>query len=236
MRNHFPTPRLDPASWQLEVSGLVERPLRLSLRELHNMRSETLVATLECAGNGRSAFDPPTEGEQWQFGAVSTAEWTGVPLAEILDRAGLQPQAREIVFRGADQGNVAEAADPIRFERSLPVTDAGQSGSLLAYAMNGEPLPLEHGYPRRTKRYPAAIRRGTAAAMPWAVPLPGWFMWQSTMEPPGAAVTVLRTCPGVKVAPASPLTEKLTRRSQDNRHPNSTGRHPGTTEGSRRLL
>ena len=72
-----------------------------------------------------------------------------MPLAEILDRAGLAPEALEIVFRGADQGNVGHAADPIRFERSLPVTDAGHSGSLLAYAMNGEPLPLEHGYPLR---------------------------------------------------------------------------------------
>jgi DMSO/TMAO reductase YedYZ molybdopterin-dependent catalytic subunit len=149
VRNHFDTPRLDPLSWQLEVKGLVERPVRLSLRDLHGMRSETLVATLECAGNGRSAFDPPAEGEQWQLGAVSTAEWTGVPLAEILDRAGLTPQAIEIVFRGADQGNTGETADPIRFERSLPVTDASQSSSLLAYAMNGEPLPLEHGYPLR---------------------------------------------------------------------------------------
>ena len=147
--DHFPTPRLDPASWQLEVCGLVDRPLRLSLRELHNMRTETLMATLGCAGNGRSGFDPPAEGEQWQLGAVSTAEWTGVPLAEILDRAGLMPQACEIVFRGADQGTVGDAADPIRFERSLPVADAGHSGSLLAYAMNGEPLPLEHGYPLR---------------------------------------------------------------------------------------
>jgi DMSO/TMAO reductase YedYZ molybdopterin-dependent catalytic subunit len=149
VRNHFETPRLDPLSWRLEAKGLVEHPLRLSLRDLYNMRSETLVATLECAGNGRSAFDPPADGEQWQLGAVSTAEWTGVPLAEILDHAGLTPEAVEIVFRGADQGNAGEAADPIRFERSLPVTDAGHTGSLLAYAMNGEPLPLEHGYPLR---------------------------------------------------------------------------------------
>jgi DMSO/TMAO reductase YedYZ molybdopterin-dependent catalytic subunit/rhodanese-related sulfurtransferase len=149
VRNHFDAPRLDPESWRLEVTGLVDRPLRLSLRDLHNMRSETLVATLECAGNGRSAFDPPADGEQWQLGAVSTAEWTGVPLAEILDRAGLTTEAVEIVFRGADQGHVVDAADPIRFERSLAVADAGQSSALLAYAMNGEPLPLEHGYPLR---------------------------------------------------------------------------------------
>jgi DMSO/TMAO reductase YedYZ molybdopterin-dependent catalytic subunit/rhodanese-related sulfurtransferase len=149
VRNHFESPRLDPVSWRLKVDGLVEHPLRLSLRDLHNMRSETLVASLECAGNGRSTFDPPADGEQWQLGAVSTAEWTGVPLAEILDRAGLSRKALDIVFRGADRGNVGEAADPIHFERSLPVTGAGDSGSLLAYAMNGEPLPLENGYPLR---------------------------------------------------------------------------------------
>ena len=175
VRNHFETPRLDPASWHLEVRGLVDRTLRLSLRDLHNMHSATLVATLECAGNGRSAFDPPADGEQWQLGAVSTAEWTGVPLAEILDRAGLTPEALEIVFRGADRGDVGEAADPICFERSLPVTDAGQSGSLLAYAMNGEPLPLEHGYPMR-------------------LIVPGWYAvasvkWLTEIEAVGAPFT-----------------------------------------------
>lgn len=149
VRNHFETPQLDPVSWRLEVGGLVAHPLRVSLRDLRNLPSQTLVATLECAGNGRSAFDPPADGEQWQLGAVSTAEWTGVPLTEILDRAGIMPDALEIVFRGADQGNTGGAADPIRFERSLPVADAGHSESLLAYAMNGEPLPLEHGYPLR---------------------------------------------------------------------------------------
>jgi DMSO/TMAO reductase YedYZ molybdopterin-dependent catalytic subunit len=149
VRNHFETPRLDPASWQLEVSGLVDRPLRLSLRDLRNMRSQTLVATLECAGNGRSGFDPPADGEQWRLGAVSTAEWAGVPLTEILDRAGLEPGAREVVFRGADRGSAGDAAGPVRFERSLSVADARHSESLLAYAMNGDPLPLEHGYPLR---------------------------------------------------------------------------------------
>jgi DMSO/TMAO reductase YedYZ molybdopterin-dependent catalytic subunit/predicted sulfurtransferase len=149
VRNHFETPQLNPVTWQLEVEGLVERPLRLSLRDLHQMPSETVVATLECAGNGRSGFDPPADGEQWQWGAVSTAEWTGVPLAEILDRAGLMPAAVEVVFRGADHGNVGEPADPVRFERSLPVSDATHPEPLLAYAMNGEPLPLEHGYPVR---------------------------------------------------------------------------------------
>jgi DMSO/TMAO reductase YedYZ molybdopterin-dependent catalytic subunit/glyoxylase-like metal-dependent hydrolase (beta-lactamase superfamily II) len=149
VRNHFETPRLDPDTWRLEVGGLVEHRLRLSLRDLRNLRSQTLVATLECAGNGRSAFDPPAEGEQWCLGAVSTAEWAGVPLTEILDRAGLTSKAREVVFRGADQGKAGEAAGLVRFERSLSVADARHSEALLAYAMNGELLPLEHGYPLR---------------------------------------------------------------------------------------
>ena len=70
------------------------------------MRSQTLVVTLECAGNGRTLFDPPIEGEKWDLGAVSTAEWTGVPLVEILDRAGVRPDATEVLFRGADGGTV----------------------------------------------------------------------------------------------------------------------------------
>ena len=86
--------------------------LQLSLRDLQNMVSHTLVATLECAGNGRSAFDPPVVGEQWQLGAVSTAEWTGVPLVEVFDRAAPSAAAREIVLRGADNGSVEGSAEP----------------------------------------------------------------------------------------------------------------------------
>ena len=77
------------------------------------------------------------------------AEWTGVPLVEVLDRAGVKTAAREIVFRGADGGKVAGRSEPIRFERSLKLDDARDSEALLAYAMNGEPLPIQHGYPLR---------------------------------------------------------------------------------------
>jgi DMSO/TMAO reductase YedYZ molybdopterin-dependent catalytic subunit len=121
----------------------------VSLRDLHQMRSQTLVVTLECAGNGRSLFSPPTPGEQWQLGAVSTAEWTGVPLAEVLERAGVRAGACEVKFRGADKGRVDHQAEAQHFERSLPLDEALSSGALLAYAMNGEALPLEHGYPLR---------------------------------------------------------------------------------------
>jgi anti-anti-sigma factor len=90
VRNHFRIPPLDASSWRLNVVGFVERPLYLSLRDLVKMPSQTQFVTLECAGNGRSLLSPRVNGEQWNLGAVSTAEWTGVPLAEVLDRAGVK--------------------------------------------------------------------------------------------------------------------------------------------------
>ena len=149
VRNHFHIPMLDPSSWRLAVGGLVDRPLRLSMRDLRGMRSETRVVTLECAGNGRALLQPPVDGEKWSLGAVSTAEWTGVPLVEVLDRAGIKPGAREVLFRGADAGTVSGRAGTISYERSLELDDARGSDALLAYAMNGEPLPIQHGYPLR---------------------------------------------------------------------------------------
>jgi DMSO/TMAO reductase YedYZ molybdopterin-dependent catalytic subunit len=149
VRNHFQIPKLDPAGWRLSVGGLVDRPLSLSLRDLINMPSKTSVVTLECAGNGRSQLDPRVNGEQWNFGAVSTAEWTGVPLMEVLDRAGVKPGAQEVLFRGIDSGTVDGLSESIRFERSLCIDDARGAEVLLAYAMNGEPLPVQHGYPLR---------------------------------------------------------------------------------------
>lgn len=168
VRNHFQIPLLDPSNWHLEVGGLVSRPLSLSLRDLHNMRSQSLIVTLECAGNGRSLLDPPTPGEQWGLGAVSTAEWTGVPLTEVLDRAGIEKGAREVLLRGADGGVVAGRSGVTRFERSLSLDVARDSDVLLAYAMNGEALPVEHGYPLR-------------------VVVPGWYgvtsvKWLSEIE------------------------------------------------------
>ncbi len=149
MRNNFGLPNLDGGDYRLAIGGLVERPLNLAVRDLQNMKSKTQVVTMECAGNGRALFDRPTEGEKWGLGAVSTAEWTGVPLVEILDRAGVKPGATEVLFRGADGGAVDGRPESLRFERSLRLDDARDSDVLLAYAMNGEPLPVEHGYPLR---------------------------------------------------------------------------------------
>src|SRR5207249_12091827 len=139
--NRFQIPDLAPTAGRLEVGGIVERPLSLSLRDIQRLPSQTLTVTLECAGNGRAWLDPPVEGEKWQWGAVSTAEWTGVPLVEILDRAGVKPGGKEIVFRGTDAGEIAGRNGPTPFERSLKLDDARDPGILLAYAMNGEALP-----------------------------------------------------------------------------------------------
>ncbi|MBV9336283.1 MAG: sulfite oxidase [Solirubrobacterales bacterium] len=149
VRNHFHIPRLDASAWRLVVRGHIRRPLSLTLSELRSMRSHTVVATLECAGNGRTRFLPLTAGEQWRLGAVSTAEWTGVPLAEVLERCRPRTSAREVVFRGGDSGHVPGRREQIRYERSLSLEDAVDSDALLAYAMNGEPLPAHHGHPLR---------------------------------------------------------------------------------------
>ncbi len=148
-RNHFQMPVLDPSTWRLHVGGLVQRPLRLRLRDLVAMPSHTEVVTLECAGNGRSFLNPRVDGDQWRLGAVSTAEWTGVPLVAVLERAGIRSAGREILLRGADAGAVRGRVGTTSFERSLTLDQARQSGAILAYAMNGEPLPVGHGYPLR---------------------------------------------------------------------------------------
>lgn len=149
VRNHFPVPDCTAAEWRLAVAGEVETPVELTYEELRALPSRTLLVTLECAGNGRAAMWPRAEGEPWQYGAVSTAEWTGVPLRTVLEATGLSPAAREIVVEGADRGYVAAANEVIPFARSLPLEQALHPDTLLAYAMNGEPLPPEHGFPVR---------------------------------------------------------------------------------------
>jgi DMSO/TMAO reductase YedYZ molybdopterin-dependent catalytic subunit len=149
IRNHFQIPNLNAADYRLTVGGLVSRKLSLSLRDLRQMPSQTFFATLECAGNGRTNFDPAIPGEKWALGAVSTAEWTGAPLKEVLDSAGIESSACEVLFRGADHGPVEDSSGTIRFERSLRLDEAYESGAILAYVMNGEPLPIHHGFPLR---------------------------------------------------------------------------------------
>jgi DMSO/TMAO reductase YedYZ molybdopterin-dependent catalytic subunit len=149
VRNHFSVPRIDADSWSLSVHGHVRRHLTLTLADIRRLPSQSLLVTLECAGNGRSMLEPSVAGEPWDLGAVSTAEWTGVPLVELLDRAGVAGAAREVVFRGVDHNTTGDRSDTFRFERSLPIEAAQESEALLAYAMNGEPLSPNHGFPLR---------------------------------------------------------------------------------------
>jgi DMSO/TMAO reductase YedYZ molybdopterin-dependent catalytic subunit len=108
IRSHFPAPKLSAGSYQLRIDGAVRRPLSLSYQQLRDMPSETRVATLECAGNSRVFLVPQVAGAQWELGAVGNAEWTGVPLVALLERAGLEEGACEIVLEGADRGTPTE--------------------------------------------------------------------------------------------------------------------------------
>jgi DMSO/TMAO reductase YedYZ molybdopterin-dependent catalytic subunit len=148
-RNHFPVPQLRVEDWRLSVEGEVGRPFELTYTDVRGMPSRTLLATLECAGNGRIGLQPPAEGEPWNYGAASTAEWTGVPLRDVLQTAALSAGATTIVIDGADQGHVAAAGGTIHYARSLSTEQALHPDTLLVYAMNGDVLTPEHGFPVR---------------------------------------------------------------------------------------
>ena len=149
VRNNFALPGISAPAWRLSVGGEVERAYQLTYDELRCLPSRSLLATLECAGNGRAGLQPPAAGEPWRYGAVSTAEWTGVPLATVLEAARVTGRAREILIQGADRGKVKTRDAPIHFARSLPLDKALHPDTLLAYAMNGEPLSARHGFPVR---------------------------------------------------------------------------------------
>src|ERR1700730_14167686 len=122
IRSHFPAPKLELASYQLRIDGAVRNPLSLSYQQLREMPSETRVATLECAGNSRVFLVPQVAGAQWELGAVGNAEWTGVSLVALLERAGLREDVCEIVLEGADRGTPKEPPvppNPISYARSI---------------------------------------------------------------------------------------------------------------------
>jgi DMSO/TMAO reductase YedYZ molybdopterin-dependent catalytic subunit len=152
VRCHFSVPKLDVADWKLEVVGAVDRPLTLALSDVAALPARTAVMTLECAGNGRSFLQPKAKGVQWALGAVGNAEWTGVALSGVLERAGLKRNAVDVVLEGADQGEPKNEPKPVGtfpFARGLPLNKAMRPEVLLAYKMNGQPLTPRHGFPLR---------------------------------------------------------------------------------------
>src|SRR5437667_12093548 len=137
VRNHFTRPALDLRRWKLRVSGRVRSPFEIGYVELLREPDRTIPATLECAGN------------QVGGGAVSTASWTGASLQELLRRADLMPGVRAIRLTGAERGRERPSATAVAFARSTPIEKALHEDTILAYRMNGAPLPPEHGYPLR---------------------------------------------------------------------------------------
>lgn len=151
VRSHFPVPDIDLKRWRLTITGECQQPLKVSLQELLSLEPITVPVTLECAGNGRAFLTPSVAGAQWELGAVGTAEWTGVRLADVLRMAGLKQTAREVICEGADTGRIKDPPGPagrIHYARSMPV-DKAMDDVILAFQMNGEALPSAHGGPVR---------------------------------------------------------------------------------------
>lgn len=180
VRSHGAVPEIDAATWRLHVGGLVERELDLSLTTLREALVErTETATLQCAGNRRAGLmavrDIPGE-EPWGPGATGTATWTGVALDDVLALAGPLPAATQVGFEGADVAVDAHPAQP--FGGSIPLDKACRPEVLLAWAMNGEPLPAVHGAPLRVvvpgyigARSVKWLRRIELRSTPWD----GWY-------------------------------------------------------------
>ncbi|TCM45211.1 sulfite oxidase [Kribbella sp. VKM Ac-2568] len=144
---HYDIPATNASTWRLTVDGCVEQPLSFGLTELRAMGRETVRVTLECAGNGRAGLHPRPISQPWLMEAVGTAEWTGAPLANLLRAAGLREDAVDVVFTGADHG--FERGVEQDYQRGLTVAEALEAGALVAWEMNGMPLPPQHGYPLR---------------------------------------------------------------------------------------
>ncbi|MEU6642233.1 sulfite oxidase [Saccharomonospora sp. NPDC046836] len=144
---HYDIPALDPVSWRLSVTGLVSTPLELTLDDLRARPARTVRVTMECAGNGRAHLRPRPISQPWLVEAVGTAEWTGVPLRDVLADAGVDDTGVDVVFTGADHG--VERGVEQDYQRSLALPDALRDEVLLAYEMNGMPLPPQHGFPLR---------------------------------------------------------------------------------------
>jgi DMSO/TMAO reductase YedYZ molybdopterin-dependent catalytic subunit len=149
IRNHFAVPALELADYRLRVEGCVERPIELTWDDLATLPERTVFATVECAGNGRSFLQQRQPGVPWGAGAIGHAEWTGVPLRDVLEQAGFRPEAVEVLCEGADLGSEADHPEPMNFARSLPLAKALDPDTLLALRMNGELLEPSHGFPLR---------------------------------------------------------------------------------------
>jgi len=149
VRSHFGPPAPESIaedSWRLHVGGLIEHPLNLTLQDLKDFEQVTITAVVQCSGNGRAFHRPKVPGVQWERGAVGNAQWTGVRLRDVLAKAGVRLHGKHVQLQGADRPVVSSV--PL-FIRSIPLEKAVHPDTILAYDMNGRPLPLLHGAPLR---------------------------------------------------------------------------------------
>jgi DMSO/TMAO reductase YedYZ molybdopterin-dependent catalytic subunit len=142
---HYDVPLVDAEAWRLGVAG--ERELELSLDDVRSRAAVEHTVTMECAGNGRARLDPRPVSQPWLNEAVGTARWRGTPLRPLLEEAGVPEATTEVLFTGLDRG--VEGEEEQDFQRALPLAEALRDEVLLAYEMNGEPLPPQHGFPLR---------------------------------------------------------------------------------------
>jgi DMSO/TMAO reductase YedYZ molybdopterin-dependent catalytic subunit len=142
---HYDVPVVDPETWRLTVRG--ERELVLGLEELRARPAAEVTVTMECAGNGRARLEPRPVSQPWLLEAVGTARWRGTPLRPLLEEVGIGRDVVEVLCTGLDRG--LEGGDEQAFQRAVPLDEALRDEVLLAYEMNGEPLPPQHGFPLR---------------------------------------------------------------------------------------
>lgn len=210
VRSHFgpPAPELIAEdNWRLRVGGLIEHPLEFTLKDLKQFERVTVTAVVQCSGNGRAFHRPKVPGVQWEKGAVGNAQWTGVRLRDVLAKAGVRLAAKHVQFQGADRPVVSSV--PL-FTRSIPLEKAVHPDTLLAYDMNGRPLPLLHGAPLR------AITPGWMAdsCTKWLTDITvqadearGYYM-QTAYRVPVTAIQANSGLPGTSMVPVEAMVVK----------------------------
>jgi sulfane dehydrogenase subunit SoxC len=191
---HYDIPAIDATTFELVIDGLVGSPLSLDLDAIRSRPKVTAVVTLECAGNGRARLLPRPVSQPWLTEAVGTARWSGTPLLGLLQEAGIAEEAVDVVFTGADHG--IERGLEQDYQRSLPVAEALGEDVLLAYEMNGVPLPPQHGAPLRLvvpgwygMAHVKWLRRITLVAEPFDGFQMRAYRLRDTPDEPGVPVT-----------------------------------------------
>ncbi len=204
VRWHYPFPlQIDPAKHRLAIAGQIKKPLSLSLADLARLPRVAIAAVNQCAGNGRGLFAPRVAGAQWANGAMGNALWEGVRLKDVLALAGVQAGAVAVRFGGLDAPLVDTAPD---YEKSLPIDHAMSDDVMIAWAMNGQPLPLLNGFPLRLVVpgwYSTYWVKMLDRIEVLAKPDEGFWMAKAYLQPANALADI---APGAPAGPRVPVT------------------------------